>query len=160
TAERLLQPAPVGLVALLMLLTSALYWKRVGRRQAWGNSWNMPLALAVSGSAPAASPHDQSLLTAETPVDADLARAPQQALGIALGPGFGRNSLRNLLVAQDPIVAVAASWLLLVTGPDKPRIGLSFAPFMALSAGLAPLIRLQTLFCRPALGLHELALLP
>src|SRR5690606_23081457 len=77
TAERLLQPAPVGLVALLMLVTSALYWNRVARRQAWGNSWNMPLALAFSGSAPAASPHEQSLLTAETPVDADLARAPQ-----------------------------------------------------------------------------------
>src|SRR5690606_22643042 len=122
TAERLLQPAPVGLVALLMLVTSALYWNRVARRQAWGNSWNMPLALAFSGSAPAASPHEQSLLTAETPVDADLARAPQQALGIALGPGFGRNSLRNLLVAQDPVIAMAGHWLLLDTGSSKQQV--------------------------------------
>lgn len=160
TAAQLLQPAPVGLAALLMLVVSALYWKRIARRQAWGNSWNMPLAIVVSGGAPARTPHEQSLLTAETPVDPDLARAPRQALGIALGPGFGRNSLRNLLVAQVPVIGVAAFWLLLDTGSGNPHVGLTFGPFMVLSAGLAPLIRLQALFWRPALGLHELALLP
>lgn len=160
TAGRLLQPAPIALAALLMLAVSILYWRRIARRQAWGNGWNMPLAIVVSGSAPPASPHDRSLLTAETPVDRDLARAPRQALGIALGPGFGRNSLRNLLIAQVPVIAVAAFWLLLDTGAGKPHIGLTFGPFMVLSAGLAPLIRLQALFWRPALGLHELALLP
>lgn len=86
---------------------------------------------------------------------------PLLALGVALGPGFGRHSLRNVLVAQVPIVGVAAFWLLLGTGGgDRPHIGLAFAPLMVLSTAFAPVVRLQTLFWRPALGLHELALLP
>jgi len=162
-----LHPGAIALVAAGLLGACAACWAWMAARPRDPGTWSTPLSLTMARggldpSGLARQPYaETSLLTPDTPVGSALRRAPQEALAIALGPGFGRHSLRNVLVAQVPIVGVAAFWLLLGTGGgDRPHIGLAFAPLMVLSTAFAPVVRLQTLFWRPALGLHELALLP
>ena len=93
-------------------------------------------------------------LTPHTPVGRDLARAPEQALGIALGPGFGRNSARNLLVAQAPILMVMLLWLLLgaVVVGGKLNMALVLAPTLVFANGMTPLARRLVLFWQPRRG--------
>ena len=158
--KALLAPQMVALAALLLLALCLACWMWITRQRAWPSTWSMPLAVALSTASPRDAMQGWTPLTADTPVDRDLRQSPQRAMGVALGPGFGRNTLRNVLVTQAPNIAVAAFWLLLASGPGKPHVGLTFAPFMVISAGLVPILRLQALFWRPAQGLHELALLP
>lgn len=155
-------------LALVSLAASALCWWWLSRyRGAALGAWSRPLAIAFTQSTRQLLEQGQQdnwnsrLFALDTPVGSDLRHHPQQALAIALGPGFGRGTLRNVLATQGPIVAVAVFWLLRgnTTG-GRGHIGLAFAPLMVLSTAFAPMIRLQTLFWRPALGLHELALLP
>jgi len=161
-------PAGLAWATLAMLLTSALCWRWLATRGDTGSPdpWSTPLALAFAAIAAApGSPAGlgSPALGLDTPVGSDLRREPGQALCIALGPGFGRTTLKALLLTQGPIVAVILFWLLLGTGSSgnvAREMGLKFAPLLALSTAFAPMMRLQTLYLRPALGLHELALLP
>lgn len=162
-------PVLLGATALALLGMSAACWVGLARRRTPAGQWSTPLALAFGRPAGAmGSPWHATrsgagagLLAQDTPVGTGLHREPGQALAIALGPGFGRNTAGNVLAAQGPMLAVAALWLLLGSGAGgKLHVGLMFAPLMVLSAALAPLVRLHSLFWRPALGLHELALLP
>lgn len=158
----------ISLFALSVLGLCALCWAWMAsrnHRQEDLKPWSTPMAMAMARSnldlfGQAQQAGWNSLLTPQTPVGNALQRTPQQALGIALGPGFGRNSLRNVLVAQAPNVAVSLFWLLGTDPGSQPHIGLTLAPFMVISVALIPMARLQTLFWRPAQGLHELALLP
>jgi hypothetical protein len=161
-------PASLAWAALAMLAASALCWRWLAMRGDTGSPgpWSTPLALAFA-AIPAAPGAPAGLgapaLGLDTPVGSDLRREPGQALRIALGPGFGRTTLKALLLTQGPIVAVILFWLLLGTGSSgnvAREMGLKFAPLLALSTAFAPMMRLQTLYLRPALGLHELALLP
>lgn len=94
-----------------------------------------------------------------TPVGHDLRRHSDQALSIALGPGFGRHTAKSWLRAQLPILGVAILWLLL-NREDVAGSALLFIPLLAVVTAFPPVMRLQTLVRRPALGLHEPALLP
>lgn len=161
-------PGFFAAAAALLLAASALCWWWLGRhrRQAL-RPWSTPLALAFAAGVQGlpgqshAGGQDSPWLAQDTPVGSGLRREPQQALAIALGPGFGRHTPRNVLAAQGPVLAVAVFWLMLgTTTGGRIHIGLTFAPLMVLSAALAPMLRLLVLYARPALGLHELALLP
>lgn len=157
----------LGLTLLVLLLANACCWWRMARRQLPAQGWRTPLALAFANGVQASTSRTQQaqyssvLFTQDTPIGHDLHRQPEQALGIALGPGFGRSTLKAVLGSQGPILAVAVFWLLLAQdNRESPDIALFFAPLLAISPALAPLMRLQTLFRLPGMGLHELALLP
>ncbi|KAF1695783.1 hypothetical protein CSC62_10090 [Pseudoxanthomonas jiangsuensis] len=160
-------PLFIAALAALLFAASASCWWWIARRPRPQGTWSTPMALALPADGRGSLEQAQQanwnspLFALDTPIGSALHREPQQALAIALGPGFGRGTLRNVLATQGPIVAVALFWLLLgnTTG-GRGHIGLAFAPLMVLSTAFAPMIRLQTLFWRPALGLHELALLP
>lgn len=163
----LASPAAIGLLALAVLGANAACWTWLFRLRQAPGQWSAPLALLVASSTrgtleQAQQAHwNSSLFAMDTPVGSDLHRNPQQTLAIALGPGFGRTTLKGALATHGPIFAVVLFWALLDAGTDgKFSVGLVFAPLMVLSTALAPVLRLQTLFQRPALGLHELALLP
>lgn len=156
----------IGTAALVLLAASAACWAWLpARRDALG-PWSKPIALAMvamsgTGIQAQQAAYASPMFAMDTPVGSDLRRAPQQALAIALGPGFGRSTAKGLLATHGPIVAVALFWLLLGSGAEgKVHVGLMFAPLMVLSTALAPMMRLQALYWRPPLGLHELALLP
>ena len=164
----LVSPRAVGVVALALLAACAACWAWLWARRDSLGPWSKPIALAITTASGTGIQAQQAayaspMFMMDTPVGSDLRRAPQQALAIALGPGFGRSTARSLLATHGPVVAVALFWLLLGTGAgpgEKFHVGLTFAPLMVLSTALAPMIRLQALYWRPALGLHELALLP
>ena len=163
----LTSPAAFGLLAMATLAACAACWAWVFRLERAPGQWSAPLALLVSNSSRGTLEQAQqanwnsSLFALDTPVGSELRRQPQQALAVALGPGFGRTTLKGALATHGPIVAVALFWLLLADrGSGRFDIGLAFAPLMVLGTALAPMLRLQTMFWRPALGLHELALLP
>ena len=160
-------PVAFGMLAAATLAASAACWAWLLGLRRMPGQWSTPLALLMAAGTRGTPEQAQqanwnSLLFAlDTPVGSTLRREPQQALAIVLGPGFGRPTLKGTLAAQGPILAVAASWLLLRAATDgKLDVALGFAPLLVLSTALAPALRLQTLFWRPALGLHELALLP
>jgi len=157
----------VACAALALLAASALGWWREARRTGNGGAWSTPIALSMLGGMNWSQAWQQGpggqAPAGDTPVGSNLRRAPRQALGIALGPGFGRASLKSVLATQGPIVAVIVLWVLLGVGAEgrgASDVSLKFAPLLVLSSALAPLLRLQALYLRPGLGLHELALLP
>ncbi len=157
----------LALALLALLAANACCWWRMARRQLPAQGWHTPLALAFANGVQATTARTQqaqyssALFTQDTPIGHDLHRQPEQALGIALGPGFGRSTFKSVLGSQGPILAVAVFWLLLAQGNQEGTdIPLFFAPLLAISPALAPLMRLQTLFRLPGMGLHELALLP
>lgn len=157
----------IGTAALVLLAASAACWAWLPARRDSLGPWSKPIALAMAASGTGIQAQQTAyaspMFAMDTPVGSNLRRAPQQALAIALGPGFGRGTPKSLLGTHGPIVAVALFWLLLGTGSstgDKVHVGLVFAPLMVLSTALAPLMRLQAMYWRPPLGLHELALLP
>jgi len=154
-------------MAVLLLVGNAWCWWRMARRDYPGNGWQTPIALAFANGLPQSmlrtqqAQYSSALFTQDTPIGDDLHRHPEQALGIALGPGFGGFTFKGLLGSLGPILAVALFWLLLQQANEEgPAIALFFAPMLAISPALAPMMRLQTLLRLPALGLHELALLP
>ena len=157
----------LGLALLVLLIANACCWWNMARRQLPAQGWSTPLALAFANGMQATTARTQqaqyssALFTQDTPIGHDLHRQPEQALGIALGPGFGRTTFKSVLGSQGPILAVSLLWLLLAQG-SKSGVGVAlfFAPLLAISPALAPLMRLQTLFKLPGMGLHELALLP
>lgn len=163
-------PAAVAAAALALLAASVLCGWRQAMHPTVSSPWSTPLALILDNGfwlqpGQAQSGFGSPLLGMDTPVGSDLRREPEQALGIALGPGFGRTTPKSALATQGPIIAVVLLWMLLGAGGgdsgDAARdIGLKFAPLLALSTAFAPFMRLQTLYLRPSLGLHELALLP
>ncbi len=157
----------LGLALLVLLTANACCWWNMARRQLPAQGWRTPLALAFANGMQATTARAQQaqyssvLFTQSTPIGHDLHRRPEQALGVALGPGFGRNTFKSVLGSQGPILAVAMCWLLLAHGSKGSlNVALFFAPILAISPALAPLMRLQTLFRLPGMGLHELALLP
>ena len=166
---RFTSPAWIASAALALLAASALCaWREVKRIDTRSSPWSTPLALTFNTGIwlqpGQAQNYGSSLFGADTPVGSELRREPEQALGIALGPGFGRITMKSMFSLQGPIVAVVVFWMFLGVGADDGNvasdIGLKFAPLLALSTALAPFVRLQTLYLRPALGLHEPALLP
>ncbi|MBN8224383.1 MAG: hypothetical protein J0L89_06170 [Xanthomonadales bacterium] len=165
-AAVLLSPALLPGLTVLLLAAAALCWAWIGKRRGAMGTWSTPMAVAFARSGFASldqaqqDSYNSRLFMQDTPVGSELRRHPQQALAIALGPGFGRSTFKSMLGTQGPIVAVALFWLLLGTGDGKVHVGLQFAPIMVMSVAFAPMIRLQSLFARPAMGLHELALLP
>src|SRR5690606_9204988 len=163
-AELLRSPAGLGMVALGILLACAFCWLWMPPDPEGGSPWQVPVAVQLGRGSPFASNAGQQAgaLTPHTPVGRDLARVLEQALGIALGPGFGRNSARNLLVAQAPVLVVMLLWLLLgaVAVGGKLNMALVLAPTLVFASGMTPLARLLVLFWQPRQGLHELALLP
>lgn len=164
----LTSPVFYAAVAFVLALLDALCWWWAATRQQMPGSWSAPIALLVARGARGTLEQQQQaqwnspLFALDTPVGSQLRRVPQAALAIALGPGFGRTTLRALLATQGPLLAVAVFWLLLGTGTERHEnpVGLIFAPLMVLSTAFAPALRLQMLSLRPAMGLHELALLP
>ena len=157
----------LGLALLVLLIANACCWWNMARRQLPAQGWRTPLALAFANGMQATTARTQqaqyssALFTQDTPIGHDLRRQPEQALGVALGPGFGRTTFKSMLGSQGPVLAVAVFWLLLAQGSKGGlSVALFFAPLLAISPALAPLMRLQTLFKLPGMGLHELALLP
>ncbi len=156
-----------GLAVLTLLIANACCWWNIARRQLPAQGWSTPLALAFANGMQATTARTQqaqyssALFTQDTPIGHDLRRQPEQALGVALGPGFGRTTFKSVLGSQGPVLAVSLLWLLLAQG-GKGGVGVAlfFAPLLVISPALAPLMRLQTLFKLPGMGLHELALLP
>ncbi|SBV36536.1 conserved membrane hypothetical protein [uncultured Stenotrophomonas sp.] len=160
-------PHGLMLAALALLVANACCWWHMARRQLPAQGWRTPLALAFANGMQMTAigtqqaQYSSALFTQDTPIGHDLHRQPMQALAIALGPGFGRTTFKSILGTQGPVLAVAFFWLLLAQGGnDGARVALFFAPLLAISPALAPLMRLQTLFKLPGMGLHELALLP
>lgn len=157
----LLQPDPMATLAVALLAGTVLSCRRAMRFRGTPSACITPIALQLTRSPPfalrAAGNAGESILTPATPVGRDLQRFPHQALGIALGPGFGRNTLRNVLAAQGLVLGVVLLWLLVDMGKDME---LAWAPVLAMGTALAPLARLLVLFWQPQQGLHELALLP
>lgn len=155
----------LALVLLALLAANAGGWWHMARRQFPAQGWRTPLALAFANGMRTAAPQIQqnqyssAWFTQDTPIGHGLHRQPEQALAIALGPAFGRSTFKSVLGSQGPVLAVGLLWLGL-DNSDGAKVGLFFAPLLAISPALAPLMRLQTLFRLPGLGLHELALLP
>lgn len=157
-------PGALAMVAAAILLVCVPCWLLIPRRIGEGSAWTVPMAVQLGRGNPFASTASQNtgVLTPETPVGTGLAQAPDEVMGIALGPGFGRNSLRNIVVSQAPIVGVILLWLFAdgALTTTKVHMGLVWGPALVISSGMAPLARLLTVFWQPRQGLHELALLP
>ncbi len=160
-------PHGLMLAALALLAANACCWWHMARRQLPAQGWRTPLALAfangvqMTAAGTQQAQYSSALFTQDTPIGYDLRRRPMQALGIALGPGFGRSTFKSILGSQGPVLGVAVLWLLLAQGGnDGVQVALFFAPLLAISPALAPLMRLQALFKLPGMGLHELVLLP
>lgn len=157
-------PGALAMVAAAILLLCVPCWLLIPRRIGEGSAWTVPVAVQLGRGNPFASTASQNtgVLTPETPVGTGLAQAPDEVMGIALGPGFGRNSLRNVVVSQAPVVGVILLWLFAdgTLTTTKVHMGLVWGPALVISSGMAPLARLLTVFWQPRQGLHELALLP
>lgn len=160
---------PAALAALLAALT-ALFWSRVFRRGAPARAWSLPIALALGMIGE--NVEDQQLRQQQAGwlhqaslsggVPDGLRHRPRAALSLALGPGFGC-SLRTLAVENLWLLGVVGVWLLLYAGKPMEggnRVGLAFPALMVAFSVSLPALRLWTLYRRPSLGLHELALLP
>ncbi len=169
-ADILVTPQGMAAAGIVLAALSAFFWWIPLRRGAPAGPWSTPLALTVGQSLGSVATTTGGTSTGMPLFGGKqnlggLAAAPMRALAVALGPGFGLASPHSLLATHGPTVAVAAFWLLLGNGNDDAtngaqHIGLVFAPVMVLATALAPLMRLETLFRRPAMGLHELALTP
>ena len=161
-----------AVMLILMLAGLAWCWRYMARHRHSGLGWSTALPLILANGSHNAltkvqqSQFNSSWLTANTPISHDLLQQPQLALGIAVGPGFGRATLKNFLLSQSTVWVVAALWLLLAISFGESghnavhRFALLYAPILALFAPLIQTMRLLALTRTPAMGLHELALLP
>lgn len=157
------QPLLLCFSAGLAVAVAGFCWRML-RRPAT-RTWATPIAQLLANGQLTPSSSGQadagaSLFAPATPVSTPLREHPDQALAIALGPGFGRTGLRGVLTTQLPVLAVAALWLFLFNDADGAPVAWGFAPLMVVSVALPPIMRLHTLARVPALGLHEPALLP
>ncbi len=166
-------PSPTAGMALAgaaLATISALLWARLFRHGMPARAWSVPIALSLQaalGESPADQPARQQQaglmhLLQGTRIPAGLAREPDTALALALGPGFGAG-WRALLLENAWLLGVALSWLLLYSGEELRGgnlVALAFPALMVAFSAAMPALRLWTLYHRPALGLHELALLP
>ena len=113
-AAVLLSPALLPGLTVLLLAAAALCWAWIGKRRGAMGTWSTPMAVAFARSGFASldqaqqDSYNSRLFMQDTPVGSELRRHPQQALAIALGPGFGRSTFKSMLGTQGPIVAVAA----------------------------------------------------
>lgn len=144
---------------LLLLAVAVFCWGM--RKQPASTQWTTSIAQLLSQDRLSRNDDTsaQALFGEGTPVSHELRRHTDQALSIALGPGFGRPTARSWLRGQLPILGVAILWLLM-NKQDVASTALLFIPLLVVVVAFPPMMRLHTLVRRPALGLHEPALLP
>ncbi|MFT4197736.1 MAG: hypothetical protein QM601_07495 [Pseudoxanthomonas sp.] len=163
------------LAAIVAVITIGVWgWRRTLTRD-WSkaNPWIKPTLVALqSGSLDQVAMQQQAdLQTGRTAwtqgiappiVPGDLREHPEQAMALALGPVFvpSRPLAALLSGAAMPALLLAFWWLLFQHDENNVHMLPPFALFLLGSAGAAPLSRIILLRKRPALGLHELALLP
>jgi hypothetical protein len=157
-------PPAMAVLALALLAVSAACLAHALGPRFRGGSWTTPLPLLTATSSRATSPPGSGadtllrLLGMATPVPRQPRALADAALGIALGPGFGRLDLADSLLLCLVPLAVCLAWLALPMG--STTAGQVFAPLLVMCFALAPVLRLQAVLSRPGLGLHELGLLP
>ncbi|MGH8055187.1 MAG: hypothetical protein ACREP4_14850 [Stenotrophomonas sp.] len=153
----------LSVLAVVLLLANAGCW-RLMLRNPGTHPWSTPLALVTLRNdqglwgKPAQIP-ESTFFAIDIPVSHDLAQHPDKALAIALGPGFGQSTVKSVLAAQLPIIAVAVLWLLL-NRSEIAVTALFFTPLLVVVAAFPPVMRLYSLLRLPPIGLHEPALLP
>ncbi|WCE05765.1 hypothetical protein [Pseudoxanthomonas sp. JBR18] len=159
----------VWLPCLLLASITACWWP-LFRHGAPTTQWRRPIAIALQTNTGAFSLEQMrqqqtqrwfggNVPPALTLPDTGRARA---ALGVSLGPGLGTPTLTALLQGHLWLLILPAMWWLSSHGDDSraDRVSLFFPAFIVASVAVHALMRLWTLFRKPELGLHDLALLP
>ena len=122
----LVSPRAVGVVAMALFAACAACWAWLWARRDSLGPWSKPIALAITTASGTGIQAQQAayaspMFMMDTPVGSDLRRAPQQALAIALGPGFGRSTASSLLATHGPVWRSHSSGRCSAPAPDPAR---------------------------------------